>query len=53
MNLCYKTVFFALIFLLSDIYLLFLINKKQVVNPLVESLDIEKKAFGGRYDVKI
>tara|TARA_X000000950_G_scaffold143246_1_gene177482 strand:- start:384 stop:866 length:483 start_codon:yes stop_codon:yes gene_type:complete len=43
MNLCYKTVFFALIFLLSDIYLLFLINKKQVVNPLVESLDIEKK----------
>ena len=43
MNFCYKTVFFALIFILADILLLFLINKKQLKNNFVNSLDIEKK----------
>ena len=43
MNFCYKTVFFALTFILADILLLLLINKKQLKNKFVNSLDIEKR----------
>ena len=43
MNFCYKTVFFALIFVFADILLLLLINKKQLTNNFAQSLDVEKK----------
>tara|TARA_Y100001970_G_C14242497_1_gene865797 strand:+ start:1889 stop:2368 length:480 start_codon:yes stop_codon:yes gene_type:complete len=43
MNICIKTVFFALIFILADIYLLVTMNKKNITNPFINSLDVEKK----------
>ena len=45
MNFCYKTVFFALIFVFADILLLLLINKKQLTNNFAQSLDVEKKKY--------
>ena len=43
MKICNKSIFFASIFILADIYLLVMVNQKAITSPFVNSLDIGKK----------
>tara|TARA_B100000963_G_C22631541_1_gene675178 strand:+ start:3168 stop:3650 length:483 start_codon:yes stop_codon:yes gene_type:complete len=44
-KICNKTLFFALIFILADIYLLLMVNQKTITSPFVDSLDVGKKSI--------
>ena len=45
MKICNRTLFFALVFIIADIYLLVMVNKKAITTPFINTLDVGKKTI--------